>query len=157
MLILALLLWKLHKENKITKLAVSYVEKAEESTKIKNFDNANESLEMAIEEYKKMRPSSQGFLGILTNANNRRTKVDSKIVLIEDKIVENKKLEEAFKSVSDGNSLFDTNNFFESSKKYENAKYIFSNSSYMKDELNVDQVLEGLKIRINSTKSLIEH
>ena len=50
MLILALLLWKLHKENKITKLAVSYVEKAEESTKIKNFDKANESLEMAIEE-----------------------------------------------------------------------------------------------------------
>ncbi|MFZ1563541.1 MAG: PP2C family serine/threonine-protein phosphatase, partial [Leptotrichiaceae bacterium] len=91
MLILALLLWKLHKENKITKLAVSYVEKAEESTKIKNFDNANESLEMAIEEYKKIRPSSQGFLGILTNANNRRTKVNSKIELIEDKIVENKK------------------------------------------------------------------
>ena len=82
------------------------------TVKIKNFDNANESLEMAIEEYKKMRPSSQGFLGILTNANNRRTKVDSKIVLIEDKIVENKKLEEAFKSVSDGNSLFDTNNFY---------------------------------------------
>ncbi|MFZ1840134.1 MAG: PP2C family serine/threonine-protein phosphatase, partial [Leptotrichiaceae bacterium] len=138
MLILALLLWKLHKENKITKLAVSYVEKAEESTKIKNFDNANESLEMAIEEYKKIRPSSQGFLGILTNANNRRTKVNSKIELIEDKIVENKKLEEAFKSVSDGNSLFEINNFFESSKKYENAKYIFSSSSYMKDELNVD-------------------
>ena len=156
MLILALLLWKLHKENKITKLAVSYVEKAEESTKIKNFDNANESLEMAIEEYKKIRPSSQGFLGILTNANNRRTKVNSKIELIEDKIVENKKLEEAFKSVSDGNSLFEINNFFESSKKYENAKYIFSSSSYMKDELNVDQVVEGLKIRINSTKNLIE-
>lgn len=61
MLVLALLLWRLHKENKITKLAVSYVEKAEENTKIKNFNNANKSLEMAIEEYKKIRPSSQGF------------------------------------------------------------------------------------------------
>ena len=156
MLILALLLWKLHKENKITKLAVSYVEKAEESIKIKNFDNANKSLKMAIEEYKEIRPSSQGFLGMLTNANNRRIKVDSKIKLVEDKIIENNKLKEAFKSVLEGNNLFDNNNFFESSKKYENAKYIFSNSSYMKDELNIEQVLEGLKIRINSTKSLIE-
>ena len=155
-MLLALLLWKLHKENKITKLAVSYVEKAEESIKIKNFDNANKSLKMAIEEYKEIRPSSQGFLGMLTNANNRRIKVDSKIKLVEDKIIENNKLKEAFKSVLEGNNLFDNNNFFESSKKYENAKYIFSNSSYMKDELNIEQVLEGLKIRINSTKSLIE-
>lgn len=77
-----------------------------------------------------------------------------KIELIEDKIVENKKLEEAFKSVSDGNSLFDINDL--NHQKYENAKYIFSSSSYMKDELNIDQVLEGLKIRINSTKNLIE-
>ena len=155
-MLLALLLWKLHKENKITKLVVSYVEKAEESIKIKNFDNANKSLKMAIEEYKEIRPSSQGFLGMLTNANNRRIKVDSKIKLVEDKIIENNKLKEAFKSVLEGNNLFDNNNFFESSKKYENAKYIFSNSSYMKDELNIEQVLEGLKIRINSTKSLIE-
>ncbi len=155
-LIVGIILFKKNEEKKILRVASVYIEDSDKSLVDKEFDNANKYLEQAITEYKKIRPSNNRILDFFKIYENKKLKIDYKIKSIEDKMEENRNLKEAFKNINDGNILFNNNNFLDSSKKYEKANYILSNTKYMRDELDINQVIEGLKLRIESTKSLIE-
>ncbi len=144
------------KKRNIMKRINQYEQVAEEELIKKNFNNSIEELKLAIGEYEKMKPKSRGILGIVFNAEGKRKEANQKQEEIKKRIKDTEKLKKAFEDIGQGNKFFNGGNYEEASKKYQESKFGLEQNTYMRDELNTEEVVMTLNSRIESSARLKE-
>ncbi|WP_455046131.1 protein phosphatase 2C domain-containing protein [Leptotrichia trevisanii] len=156
LIILVLTFWNINKRNSIMKRATNYEQQADDELVKKNFNNSVDDLKLVIGEYERLKPKSRGIIGFFVNANARRTKVQNMINNVKNRIVQTEKLAMAFQNINQGNELFNNGRYDDATQKYQSAKFILSENSYKRDELNTNEVLTTLDSRIQSASKLKE-
>lgn len=155
-IILFVIIWNVKRRNGILQAATQYEKLADEEILKKNFNNSVDNLKLEIGEYEKLKPKSRGIIGFLTNAEKKRVDAGKKIDEINKKIGETEKIKKAFSDINEGNELFNSGNYDEANVKYQQAKYNLNDNNYKRDELNTEEILTTLDLRINSTVKLKE-
>ena len=155
-IILFVIIWNVKRRNGILQAATQYEKLADEEILKKNFNNSIDNLKLEIGEYEKLKPKSRGIIGFLTNAEKKRADASKKIDEINKKIGETEKIKKAFSDINEGNELFNSGNYDEANVKYQQAKYNLNDNNYKRDELNTEEILTTLDLRINSTVKLKE-
>ena len=155
-IILFVVIWNIKRRNGILQAATQYEKLADEEILKKNFNNSIDNLKLEIGEYEKLKPKSRGIIGFLTNAEKKRADAGKKIDEINKKIGETEKIKKAFSDINEGNELFNSGNYDEANVKYQQAKYNLNDNNYKRDELNTEEILTTLDLRINSTVKLKE-
>ena len=155
-IILFVVIWNVKRRNGILQAATQYEKLADEEILKKNFNNSIDNLKLEIGEYEKLKPKSRGIIGFLTNAEKKRADASKKIDEINKKIGETEKIKKAFSDINEGNEMFNSGNYDEANVKYQQAKYNLNDNNYKRDELNTEEILTTLDLRINSTVKLKE-
>ena len=155
-IILFVVIWNIKRRNGILQAATQYEKLADEEILKKNFNNSIDNLKLEIGEYEKLKPKSKGIIGFLTNAEKKRADASKKIDEINKKIGETEKIKKSFSDINEGNELFNSGNYDEANVKYQQAKYNLNDNNYKRDELNTEEILTTLDLRINSTVKLKE-
>ena len=155
-IILFVIIWNVKRRNGILQAATQYEKLADEEILKKNFNNSIDNLKLEIGEYEKLKPKSKGIIGFLTNAEKKRADASKKIDEINKKIGETEKIKKAFSDINEGNEMFNSGNYDEANVKYQQAKYNLNDNNYKRDELNTEEILTTLDLRINSTVKLKE-
>ena len=155
-IILFVIIWNVKRRNGILQAATQYEKLADEEILKKNFNNSIDNLKLEIGEYEKLKPKSRGIIGFLTNAEKKRADASKKIDEINKKIGETEKIKKAFSDINEGNEMFNSGNYDEANVKYQQAKYNLNDNNYKRDELNTEEILTTLDLRINSTVKLKE-
>ena len=155
-IILFVIIWNVKRRNGILQAATQYEKLADEEILKKNFNNSIDNLKLEIGEYEKLKPKNKGIIGFLTNAEKKRADASKKIDEINKKIGETEKIKKAFSDINEGNEMFNSGNYDEANVKYQQAKYNLNDNNYKRDELNTEEILTTLDLRINSTVKLKE-
>ncbi len=155
-ILLSVCIFNARRKSSIMKRISEYEQASEEEIVKKNFNNSIDELKLVIGEYEKMKPRSRGIIGFLLNSENSRKEMDKKIEDVRKRIETTEKIKKAFENISQGNDNFNKGKYDEASVKYQEAKFNLEQNTYMRDELNIEEIMITLRGRMESISKLKE-